>query len=331
MLSMMIIKKPSTFLAAANSIHSLTTSTATAQSSTSSRPGSRTSTRQKYGHRSGYATIAGDARVSPEQPERSELSHVWPTPPKGLSQPTPYQIFDLKQSAAYSKGTFNRLVKLYHPDLNSRCNHGVTDKIKMERYRLVVAAHTILSDPVKRSAYDRFGAGWEGKAELGNSPTWGATSAYGGSQPFTHSYDPNDTVWANATWEDWERWRENKERVRREKPAPVYMANSYFLAMIVALAVMGSSLNYNRAQDAGHYFVEQRDIVHDRAAKELRRVRQEASMNNRQDRIEYFLKNRDATMGTGDYEAIREEKASRVLKDKGICRSEGISEQNGTG
>ncbi|KAK4612286.1 NADH-dependent flavin oxidoreductase iliE [Fulvia fulva] len=327
---MMILKKSSSFLAAANSFHSFTIPTATTQPSTSSRPGPRPSTRQKHAHRSGYATIAGDARDPADQQERSEPDHVWPTAPKGLSQPTPYQIFELKQSAAYSKGTFNRLVKLYHPDLNSRCNHGVADNIKMERYRLIVAAHTILSDPAKRSAYDRFGAGWEGKAEFGSS-SWGQPSAYGGSQPFTHSYDPNDTVWANATWEDWERWRENKEGIKRERPAPVYMANSYFLALIVALAVMGSSLNYGRAQEAGHYFVEQRDIVHDRAAKELRKVRQEASMNSRQDRIDYFLRNRDATMGTGDYEALREEKASRVLKDKEICRSDGISEQNGQG
>ena len=71
--------------------------------------------------------------------------------------------------------------------------------------------------------------------------------------------------------------------------------------------------------------------MHDKAAKELRRVRQEASgSGNRQDRIEWFLRNREATLGIAgsDNEALRQEKADRLLPDREVCRSEEIAEKD---
>ncbi|KAK4497029.1 hypothetical protein PRZ48_011478 [Zasmidium cellare] len=320
----MIAKKPTVLLAACNTLQTLPTAS---QSTTSSWQRGTRPPRGAPNRTKGYATIAGDERHSQEQPERQENGHVWPDTPKGRASPTPYQIFDLKQNGAYSKAKYYQLVKLYHPDLNGCAGHGISDKIKMERYRLVVSAHTILSDPAKRSAYDRFGAGWDGRAETGER-----SSPSGPAGPFTHSYgNPNDPIWNNATWEDWERFYERRDGVHTGKRAPVYMANSYFLALIVALAIMGSSLNVNRAKDAGHYIVEQRDIVHDKAAKELRRVRQEAStLSSRQDKIDFFVRQREATLATsGDFEALREERANRVLADREVCGSEGVSQRNG--
>lgn len=319
----MIAKKPTVLLAACNTLQ---WHPAACQSTTSSWQ--RRSTRPAPKNQTGYATVAGDERDSQEQSERQENSrHVWPQATKGRSSPTPYQIFDLKQNASYSKAKYYQLVKLYHPDLsNSGSSNGISDHVKMERYRLVVAAHTILSDPAKRSAYDRFGAGWDGRAESGQSHYSHSAG------PFSHSYgNPNDPIWNNATWEDWERFHQRRDGVYPEKRAPVYMANSYFLALIVALAVMGSSLNVNRAKDAGHYIVEQRDLVHDRAAKELRRVRQEAStLSSRQDKIDFFVRQREATLATtsGDFDALREERANRVLADREVCGSEGVSQQD---
>lgn len=319
----MIAKKPIALLAAYNTLQSLPIAS---QSTTSSWQRSTRPPRDTATDRRRYATIAGDERHNHEQPERQEQRHVWPETPKGRASPTPYQIFDLKQNATYSKARYYQLVKLYHPDLNGCANHGISDKVKMERYRLVVSAHTILSDPAKRSAYDRFGAGWDGRAETGER-----SSSSGTAGPFNHSYgDPNDPIWNNATWEDWERFHQRREGTYPEKRAPVYMANSYFLALIVALAIMGSSLNVNRAKDAGHYIVEQRDIVHDRAAKELRRVRQEAAtLSSRQDKIDFFVRQREATLATaGEYEALREERANRMLADREVCHSEGVSQQS---
>lgn len=106
------------------------------------------------------------------------------------------------------------------------------------------------------------------------------------------------------------------------------MSNSTFIALVAFLAMIGSSVNYKRGQDAGTYFVEQRDLVHDRAAKELRKVRQEMSgLHGRQERIEFFVRQREATMGAlseRDIEAMREEKARRVLPEGEVCSSEGV-------
>lgn len=248
-------------------------------------------------------------------------------PPKGQRCPTPYQIFALKKNEAYSKSRFYQLVKVYHPDRSSTSESGISHEIKSERYRLVVAANIILSDPAKRSAYDRMGAGWDGKADI-------AGRSGGSAGPFQQNWrDPSDPVWQNATWEDWERWREAREDeamgVKRGRQSPLYMNNSYFIAIIALLALMGSSANVHRAQENGQQFVEQRDIVHDRAAKELRKVKQDVQgMRGRDERIQWFLRNREATMGiaTDDVETMRQEKADRLLPNRDICRSEDIVE-----
>ncbi|KAF2211920.1 hypothetical protein CERZMDRAFT_106229 [Cercospora zeae-maydis SCOH1-5] len=304
-------------------------------SSTSLSRGQRAGTRPAACRAGGYATIAGDARDIGDQSEGRQWEHKWPEAPKGQRHPTPYQIFDMKHDAKYSKTAYYKLVKLYHPDLqvnsvgSTRGNLEVSNASKMERYRLIVAAHTILSDPVKRSAYDRFGAGWNGKAEVGDRTTWAQPSPFHPAGPFSQSWhDPSDPVWQNATWEDWERYHDNKAYPM--KKAPVYMKNSYFLAVVVALAIMGSSLNLQRAQDNGTYIVEARDMVHDQASKNLRQVRKEMQgLSNRQDRIDFFMRQREASMGgsVGDHQALRDERASRLLKDQEICSSEEVKER----
>ncbi|GAB7361205.1 hypothetical protein MBLNU230_g1268t1 [Neophaeotheca triangularis] len=284
--------------------------------------------------RAAYATIADRADGRHEEP--SSGHHEWPSPPRGAPYPTPYQIFALKHNAPYSKSRFYQLVKLYHPDKSGALNdnnspNNISHQVKTERYRLIVAAHTILSDPVKRSAYDRFGAGWNGKAEVGRD---GNSKSPGQSPgPFSQSWgNPDDPIWRNATWEDWERFyakrAQGAEGVRRERQAPVYFRNTYFLALVIAVVMMGGSLNYNRAQDVGQTFVEQRDVVHDRAAKELRKLKQDVSSRGKEERIQWFMRQREATLGLAgsDVEVMREEKAQRLLPDREVCKSDGVSD-----
>lgn len=321
----MTVRKPSALLSAYNTLSA--THFSAAQSSTSSTIAGRRGTRSQICRSSGYGTIAGDAR---EQPERTEVYHSWPQAPKGHAHPTPYQIFDLRQNAPYAKAKYYELVKIYHPDKNGSSASNIEHALRIERYRLIVAAHTILSDPTKRSAYDRFGAGWNGKAEVGHGDAWSQTSSYNSSSsPFNQNWnDPVDSIWKNATWEDWERWREHRDGISPERNQPLYMSNAYFVLVIAALAVMGTVVNYSRAQDAGTYIIEQRDIVHDRASKELRRVRKEAgTLNTKEDRIEYFMRQREATLGAGDYEAVREDRAHRMLAGKETCHSEDVKER----
>lgn len=331
----MLLRKPSILLASYGSLNSITTN-APISSTSSNRQ--RKSTRQRtYPSKQSksYATIAGNEDEQHHTFEHAQYS--WPKAPKGQPYPTPYQILDMKDTAVYSKARYYELVKLYHPDRTSNRSNDIPHPVKLERYRLIVAAHAILSDPQKRSAYDRFGAGWNGKAEVGGRQTWHQPQPPG---PFSQSWnDPSDPIWQNATWEDWERfyeWRARKNAgvagVHRERPSPLYMHNSYFLLLVAILALMGSTANSYRAHDAGAYFVEQGDIIHDRAAKELRKVRQDATQSgSRQDRIDWFLRNREATRGLpgSDAEALRQEKVDRLLPDREVCNSEEVVERAG--
>ncbi|TKA28015.1 hypothetical protein B0A50_04081 [Salinomyces thailandicus] len=286
--------------------------------------------------RRAYATLAGHHNSHNDTDEASDHHtkppppHHWPTAPTGHIHPTPYQILNLPPKAPYTKSHFYALVKLYHPDLSSAPPANIPRTTKLDRYRLIVAAHAILSDPTKRSAYDRLGAGWAGRQDLrGSAPS---TDRPG---PFTPGYagaeDPS--IWRNATWEDWERFYARRAREASSASGapqpnrPLYMQNSSFILLVLLLALMGSSANYSRAQDAGSLLVEQRDIVHDRAAKELRRVRREVSgvEGGREERIRWFLRNREAALGgleRGELEELREERGRRVLAEGELVSDE---------
>ncbi|KAM0694249.1 hypothetical protein Q7P36_006376 [Cladosporium allicinum] len=318
----MLIRKPSLIKSCYGSLQSL--SATQSQSSTSSTCWTNTFIGRQCPTRAPrtYATISGDSK-------NHGHSHAddWPMPPKGQKWPTPYQIFALKKNEAYSKSRFYHLVKIYHPDRGGTSGSSMSHEMKSERYRLVVAANVILSDPAKRNAYDKVGAGWDGNSEVAGSTKNGP---FGSNQSWR---DPSDPVWKNATWEDWERWREARDDeamgIKREKQSPLYMNNGTFVALITLMALMGGGANVHRAQENGQNFVEQRDIVHDRAAKELRKVKQDVqAMSGRDERIQWFLRNREATMGIAadDVETMRQEKADRLLPNREICRSEDIVE-----
>ena len=330
----MIIRKATLLLASYGNTHSLAFNASRSSTSSGQHIRSTRHQRQPLNSSKKYATIAGDHDDHSETHEQDR--HPWPTPLSGKSCPTPYQIFAMKRNATYSKTRFYELVKIYHPDRNGTSEgggSGIPHIVRIERYRLIVAAHNILSDPTKRSAYDRFGAGWDGRAAVGGnrSPSSGEPGPF--SQNWSDSSNRDDPIWRNATWEDWQRyyaWKNGTttEGVHRQKQAPVYFQNSYFMFLVVLLAMMGGTANYNRAQENGTSFVERKDMLHDQAAKELRRVRQEASGGSRQDRIDWFMRNREATRGI-DSEAAREERAGRLLPNPEVCKSDEIGGKEG--
>jgi curved DNA-binding protein CbpA len=183
-----------------------------------------------------YAT----ARSSKAYDFRDNMN--WPcchkdTARKGKSTPTPYDIFDIEQTALYTKHKFYELVKIYHPD--SPASHDPTSGVqqiskaeRLERYRLVVQAHHILSDPVLRQTYDATGAGW------GERPTY--TRKDGGSRPYTR-YD-DDSPFGNATWEDWERWYARTGADGHKKHSEPYMNPNIFASFVIILAILSGML-----------------------------------------------------------------------------------------
>ncbi|MFQ3668188.1 MAG: J domain-containing protein [Fimbriimonadaceae bacterium] len=66
----------------------------------------------------------------------------------------PYEVLGVGRDATPDeiKSAFRRLARQYHPDVNPN------DPTAEERFKEVAQAHAILSDPAKRSQYDRYGS-----------------------------------------------------------------------------------------------------------------------------------------------------------------------------
>jgi len=230
------------------------------------------------------------AIVSGGHSKHNHGSLRWPEVTSANAIPTPYQIFNQKKGSPYSKKRFYELVKLYHPDrhdFDNSCD-GISYEIKLERYRLVVAANEILSDPVKRGAYDCYGAGWNGQPNAvhprdssGSPSPWGGRGWGGGPR------GPSQ----NATW---------YQRDSEGPQEPKFTSNSAFVGLILTFAVIGGIGQATRAGSYGISFVEQRDALHSNISRDLVRRRKETmnAYGSREERINHFLRQRD-TFGYG--------------------------------
>lgn len=212
-----------------------------------------------------------------------------PTWPKSKN-PTPYEIFDQAKSNPYNKKTFYQLVKLYHPDRHAHTSglgEEMTQKAKLERYRLVVAANDILSDPAKRRAYDLYGAGWGGTSDMSNAAYREADRAWRAQ---------TGTAAHNATWEDWERWHwenNNRRDGAAGRSEPRYMSNGMFVMTICVFVVLGGWGQATRAGNHGMYLVEMQEKKDVHISEEMWRRRREKALLTREDRVENFLRSRE--------------------------------------
>ncbi|KAL8774986.1 MAG: hypothetical protein Q9209_000465 [Squamulea sp. 1 TL-2023] len=163
----------------------------------------------------------------------------------------------------------------------------------MKRYRLVVAANSILSDPSRRRAYDLWGAGWTTHADVGGA---------------SHTLDPNlKTRWSgfqddgspagNATWEDWEKW------YRRDTPdhqTPVYCSNGEFISFVAFVVFLGALWQASRVEGHQKRFNEQVELVHNDASKNLHQRRSETRELSNDKAILRFVRAREQS-GTNTY------------------------------
>lgn len=213
-----------------------------------------------------------------------------PPPPQWPSSrnPSPYDIFAISRSEPYTKKRFYQLVKLYHPDLaHAAAGSPLPAATRLERYRLVVAANDVLSDPVRRHAYDAYGLGW-------------GSSGHSAAERARHA----DRSWRsrpgnasrNATWEDWEQWYEARgegQAGRRRRQETQYMPNGIF-AMLVAMACMlGAMMQGQRAEQAGAHFVEVTSQRHQAVGNEVRRSTQASAGLSQDQRVDRFLRDRE--------------------------------------
>ncbi|KUI65893.1 J domain-containing protein 1 [Cytospora mali] len=208
-------------------------------------------------------------------------SPSWPT----SNTPTPYEIFDQAKSAPYSKKTFYELVKLYHPDRHHHTSHlhgTISHTAKLERYRLVVAANDILSDPAKRRAYDLYGSGWGGKDDMHNN--YREADKAWRSRPGSAAY--------NGTWEDWERWYE-QQRADGKKQDPLYMSNGMFVASIVMFVLIGGWGQASRAGSHGMHLIEMQEKKDSHIGEDMWKRKKEKAYLTREGRVENFLRQRE--------------------------------------
>ena len=104
-----------------------------------------------------------------------------------------YEILGLKRDAKPDeiKKAYRRMARKYHPDVNPG------DKAAEERFKLMSEAHDVLSDPKKRSVYDRFGSYSDNLADAaarGHTPGGGPSA--GRTAP---GFDFSGFDWGSAT------------------------------------------------------------------------------------------------------------------------------------
>src|SRR5215213_5572005 len=102
-----------------------------------------------------------------------------------------YEILGIKRDAKPDeiKKAYRRLARKYHPDVNPG------DKAAEERFKLMSEAHDVLSDPKKRSVYDRFGQYSE---NLADAAARGAGPSTGGGRA-APGFDFTGFDWGSAS------------------------------------------------------------------------------------------------------------------------------------
>jgi len=234
-------------------------------------------TRPRGGDVRDYATVNGNSRSS----SSSASSSKWPS----CANPTPYQIFDQQKTAPYSKARFYELVKIYHPDRHIQSlGDALTDDVRLERYRLIVAANEILSDPTKRRAYDLYGAGWSSIRSMDNA-AWRHADSSWRKEPGNPSM--------NATWEDWERWYAERDGRPKQKQQPIFMSNELFVVVLCAFVVAASIGQAKRATTTTMNIIEMRDQRHEAISNDMTMRRVEQGGLTRHERVENFLRHRE--------------------------------------
>ncbi|KAI6244884.1 hypothetical protein HI914_06854 [Erysiphe necator] len=259
-----------------------------------------------------YLNFYSYSKLSKGQENGNETIN-WPEVTSTNTIPSPYEIFNQKKHSPYSKQRFYELVKLYHPDryeLNSEVSK-LSSETRLERYRLVVAANNILADPVKRNAYDRYGAGWNGNPDILKNGRAASNRGFSGGP---RSYDGPDGLNQNATWEDWEKW------YTRDAPPqdPIYVSNAAFFGIILIFALLGGIGQATRASSNSFSFMEQRNALHNKVSLELMNIRKESTnCSIQEERIHRFMKNRDPT--GYNPEELRDENLRKLLKSSDRC------------
>jgi len=213
-----------------------------------------------------------------------EYAYTWPSTPTF----TPYDVLNLDHDAPYTKRRYFELMKIYHPDRPDNAHplyRNITPEVRLQRYHIVVSAHELLSDPDKRAAYDQFGTGWKYQPKRYNTVAE-ATAQWG-------AYGP--TIYANATWEDWERWHKRHGEKQRN-----VVDHRTFTRLVILLALFGGAVQASWISQLNTGYEERLREVSEDSMRFLTGRRQHTvqQMPSNDARVQSFLIRRDPT-GSG--------------------------------
>lgn len=197
----------------------------------------------------------------------------------------------MRPDDTYTKKRFYELVKLYHPDRHHDSSGPMTPS-RLERYRLVVAAHDLISDPSKRSMYDSHGLGWGDHAA---EPDRDAMRARDRSWRHSHG-----SASGNATWEDWEKWHEERwheahggKGPQTQPQAGPRLSNSTFAAIVVMMCMVGAMAQTTRVEASADANREWKGLDQGMIGEDIRRRTVATAEQSSHQRVQSFLKERD--------------------------------------
>ncbi|TWU77457.1 hypothetical protein ED733_006869 [Metarhizium rileyi] len=143
----------------------------------------------------------------------------WPS----SSAPTPHEILGVAPGVPYSKYRFNQLVKMYHPDMvdtDRRVDH-IPESVRLERYRLIIAAHNLLSNPSNRQLYESNSQDWSSSGSYRNREGGNCHGFYSQESPTQQSPSPM-------------------------RQRPIHTSNATFAMLLVAISMLGAALQFKR-------------------------------------------------------------------------------------
>jgi hypothetical protein len=112
------------------------------------------------------------------------------------------------------------------------------------------------------------------------------------------SQEARDACMHNATWQDWENWYDKFNPPKpgnppRKPQRPIFLSNTAFISLVGVLAALAGVGQATRAQETSKNYVYMVDAASNRAKGEVNRVQLNKQGLNREQRIDYFLRDRD--------------------------------------
>ncbi|RDA85211.1 hypothetical protein CP532_3289 [Ophiocordyceps camponoti-leonardi (nom. inval.)] len=247
-------------------------------------------------HGSRSELLLTPVRPSPYAPRRrpvpsasastSSEASTWPRGPN----PSPYEVLGISRGAPYSKSRFYQLVKRYHPD-SSHPSSALPPSVRLERYRLVVAANDLLSDPAKRRLYDAHGIGW--------SPS---SPSHSSSSPHRREHDPSwrdrpGSAANNATWEDWAAWHEARRRHQQQQSSDprvntLFGSDIEFCLILISLVFMLSAWDFFGMGNSSRNQADRAQRQTAAIKEDVRRSSEATAVRTMDESVNHFLKDR---------------------------------------